>query len=194
MVIKIKCPCCGAILAVKSSPGIETKKITCPVCRESSPFTEYRQVVERPEQNEHTRYPDEEATRPAYGEDTDLGGGLNFVPGELHVVSGNVPVFRLKPGRNVIGREASASSADIRIPTPDSNRMSREHMVIEVKKMPGKGYVHYASLYKQRVNDTRINGERLEYGDCIVLHDGDTLRLPDAVLRFEIPNETTGVK
>jgi len=185
MVIKIKCPCCGAILAVRKQPGIEHKNVTCPVCKESSPFTAYRQVVDRA-QHEHTRYPGEEETRPAYGEDTDLGDSLNLALGELHVVSANVPVFHLKSGRNVIGREASASSADFRIPTPDSNRMSREHLVIEVKKVPGKGFVHYASLYKQRVNDTRINGERLEYGDCIVLRHGDMLRLPDAVIRFVI--------
>lgn len=186
-VIKIKCPCCGAILAVKRLAGIEQKNIVCPVCRESSAFTAFRQVVDMPHEN--TRYPDEEKTRPNFGEETDLGDRPNLVPGVLRVMSASVPEFRLKTGRNVIGRASSASTADFRIPTPESNRMSREHLVIEVKKVPGKGLVHYASLYKQRVNDTRINGERLEYGDCVVLHDGDTLRLPDAVLRFEIPDD-----
>lgn len=185
--IKIKCPCCGAILAVKRQPGIENKNITCPVCKESSAFAAYRQVVDVA--HEHTQYPDKEKTRHHSDEETDLGDRPNLVAGVLRVTSASVPEFRLKTGRNVIGRASSASSADFRIPTPESNRMSREHLVIEVKKVPGKGMVHYASLYKPRVNDTRINGERMEYGDCVVLHDGDTLRLPDAVLRFEIPDD-----
>ena len=57
-----------------------------------------------------------------------------------------------------------------------------------MKKVEGKGFVHYVSLYKEKVNETLINGVRLEYGDCVVLKDGDMLRLPEATLVFEIPD------
>ena len=67
--------------------------------------------------------------------------------------------------------------------------MSREHLVLEVKKVIGKGFVHYASLYKEKVNETMINNELLEYGDSIVLKSGDKLRLPDATIVFEIPDD-----
>lgn len=183
--VKIKCPCCSATLMVKKTPGIERKNIKCPVCQESSPFVSYRQLVDNA-QCDKTQYPGQEQMRQSTGEETDLGDGLNSTLGELRVMSADVPAFKLKEGRNVIGRDASASSADFRIPTPDSKRLSREHLVIEVKKVPGKGLVHYVSLYKEHVNDTRINGVRLEYGDCIVLRNGDKLRLPDVSLQFVI--------
>ncbi len=66
--------------------------------------------------------------------------------------------------------------------------MSREHIVIEVKKLPVKGFVHYVSLYKEKVNKTSIGNEPLLYGDCVVLNHGDIIKLPDATLRFEIPD------
>ena len=67
--------------------------------------------------------------------------------------------------------------------------MSREHIVIEIKKVPAKGFVHYLSLYKEKVNKTFVGNEPLVYGDCIILNHGDIIKLPDADLRFEIPNE-----
>ena len=97
--------------------------------------------------------------------------------------------FRLKVGRNVIGRKATASTADIQIPTAGGKHMSREHLVIEVKKVAGKGFVHYASLYKEKVNVTTINDELLEYGDSIVLKSGDKLKLLDVTILFEIPDD-----
>ena len=72
--------------------------------------------------------------------------------------------------------------------------MSREHLVIEIKKIPGKGFVHCASLYKEKVNPTFIGQNKLEYGDCVILHHRDLIRLPDVEARFEIPdNEATDI-
>ena len=48
---------------------------------------------------------------------------------------------------------------------------------------------HYLSLYKEKVNKTFVGNEPLVYGDCIILNHGDIIKLPDADLRFEIPNE-----
>ena len=95
--------------------------------------------------------------------------------------------YSLQPGRNVIGRKSSASEANIQIETGESRRMSRMHLVIEIVKVPGKGYVHQASLFKEKCNATYINSAQLEPGDCIVLHHCDVLRLPDVDLKFEIP-------
>lgn len=187
---KIKCPCCGAILAVKMQPGIENKTITCLVCKESSPFKSYKVVIDK-KSDEHTEYPDkgyDEHTSYSSSEDTNMRSGLNFTLGRLQVLNLPTSAYRLKTGRNVIGRKASASTADFQIPV-EGKRMSREHLVIEVKKVQGKGFVHYASLYKQKVNETLINQERLEFGDCIVLKHGDTIKLPDATITFEIPDD-----
>lgn len=186
--VKIKCPCCGAILAVKMQPGIENKKVTCPVCKESSSFKLFKKIAEKKE--EHTEYPNQdEETNYKTKEETETGLGLNFTLGKLMIPIKGFPSFQLKIGKNIIGREASASEASCRLPMSDNRRMSREHLVIDVKKVPGKGFVHYASLYKQRVNDTFINNERLEYGDCIILNHGDLIKLPDITVKFEIPDE-----
>lgn len=188
-VIKIKCPRCGAILAVKMQPGIENKNVTCPVCKESSLFKSYKKVIEY--NDDETSYPGKDGDEhTVYGnkEETETGGGLNFTLGCLKVSNLSVPTYRLKFGRNVVGRKASASSADFRIPVEESRRMSREHLVVDVKKVPGKGYVHYASLYKKEVNNTFINQDQLDYGDCIILKHGDKINLPDVTLIFEIPD------
>lgn len=188
-IIKIKCPCCGTMLAVKQQPGIEDKNVTCPVCKETSPFKQYKPMTIK--KSEDTIYPDKEER--THYEETDLDASMNFTLGQLRIVSFPLSPFRLNVGRNVIGRKASASSADIQLPTTESKRMSREHLIIEVKKIPEKGFVHYASLYKQRVNETFINQERLEFGDCIILKDGDVIKLPDMTVKFEIPDDESTI-
>lgn len=188
---KIKCPRCGAVLAVKAQQGIENKTVTCPVCKESSPYKSYRSVNVRRSDDE-TCYPGKENDgHNVYEnkEETEIGGVQNFTLGCLRVPNLRNWTCRLNPGRNVIGRKASASSADIRIPIEEGRRTSREHLIIDVKKVPRKGLVHYASLYKPEVNETFINHERLEYGDCVILKDGDKIVLPDATVIFEIPDE-----
>lgn len=190
-IIKIKCPYCGAVLSVKNQAGIESKSVTCPICKQKSPFNDFKKVVDKAN-DESTQYPgDDEKTSYKNSSDpgTDIGTGLNFTLGKLKVMPSG-PSFQLKPGKNVIGRRASQSSADFQIPTePDNKRLSREHLVVEVKKVSGKGFVHYASLYKQKVNKTYIGNELLEYGDCIVLNHGDKIKLPDIVVKFEIPDD-----
>ena len=84
---------------------------------------------------------------------------------------------------------SSKSEAGIQIYTADSRAMSREHIVIDVKNVPGKGFVHTLSLYKEKVNPTFIGSEPLVYGDRIVLTHGDVIRLPDTTLKFELPDE-----
>ena len=64
--------------------------------------------------------------------------------------------------------KAAKSEAGIQIYTADSRAMSREHIVIDVKNVPGKGFVHTLSLYKEKVNPTFIGSEPLVYGDRIV--------------------------
>ncbi len=196
-IIKIKCPFDGAVLSVRNQLGIETKSVTCPVCRNKYPFTKFRRVsgdgsnveqpTEYPSGGRHTEYG---GAKPGYGgeESTEMGELPNFTLGKV-TVTGHGISYGLKPGRNVIGRKGQKSTADFQIDTGERRSMSREHIVIDVRKVPAKGFVHYVSLFKERVNDTFIGKERLLYGDCIVLNHGDEIRLPDATLRFEIPDD-----
>lgn len=182
---KIKCPCCGAILTIKKITGIEGKNIKCPVCNSSTPHKLYKDVS-APQQHDHTEYHGSNRLRK---EETQINMSQNFTYGELTVLNSNVPKLRLKTGKIIIGRKANSSVADFQIPTDGSNRMSKEHLVIEVKKVPQRGIVHYISLYKERVNDTFLNNEKMVYGDCVVLKNGDLIKLPDATLKFEISDD-----
>lgn len=181
--INIKCPVCGAVLTVPLQPGIESKNVTCPVCKNKNPFTAFSQVKAAAEQ-----YSDQ-------GPITVYGGGsqneahLNFTLGILHQTNRGEK-FQLRPGVNVIGRKAPSSSATVQLPCPaGEKRMSREHIVIEVKKVPGKGFVHYLSLYKEKVNKTYVDNSELTWGDKVILKHGDSIQLPGLALRFEIPTE-----
>lgn len=191
-IIQIKCPFDGAVLSVRNMPGIESKNVTCPICKHKFPFTQFRRVSPVPgnEEDPQTEYPfqrdniansDTERT-------TAIAGAPNFSLGRL-LIPGSGIYFQLKPGRNVVGRKGQKSMADFQIDTPDKRNMSREHLIIEVKKIPVKGFVHYASLFKEKVNKTFIGSEQLLFGDCIVLNNGDLIKLPDAILKFEIPDE-----
>lgn len=193
-IIQIKCPFDGAVLSVKNQPGIESKNVTCPICKHKYPFTQFKRVYQTNSNDDpDTEYPggEEEKTNYAYGnnssEDTDFGQ-MNFTLGKLKILGGSSS-YQLKPGRNIIGRRGQKSEANFQIDTGEKRSMSREHIVIDVKKVSGKGFVHYISLFKEKVNKTYIGNEPLIYGDCVVLAHGDVIKLPDANLKFEIPDD-----
>lgn len=192
-IIKIKCPFCGTVLSVKNQPGIEKKHVTCPICKNKYPFTEFKRVSPGATYNNEepdTEYPETDDTIRHSGNDkteTQLPQ-MNFTLGRLKVV-GTTTVFPLRTGRNVVGRKSEKSQADFKIDTAEKRAMSREHILIEVKKLPVKGFVHYVSLYKKEVNKTFIGNEPLVYGDVLILGHGDVIRLPDATLKFEIPDD-----
>lgn len=190
--IQIKCPFDGAILTVKNMPGIEKKNVSCPVCKNKYPFTQFKIVTPASAGDADTDYSGFNEEKTSYGpqvksEDTQLGD-KNLIIGLLRIEGTGIS-YQLRPGRNIIGRKAEKSGADFRIDTGEKRKMSREHIVIDVKKVPSKGFVHYLSLFKEKVNKTFLGSEELLYGDCMVLNHGDLIRLPDAVLRFEMPDD-----
>ena len=181
MEIKIKCPNCGARLKVRLNSLNQEISIPCPKCEVPSPLKSYKQVTDAPHP-EHTEYPDN-------GEHTQIGKQLNDTIGQLKVMDSTLSPFQLKMGRNVVGRKANMSKADIQIPLQAmKSRMSREHLNVDVDKVSGKGIVHYLSLYKSGVNETLLNEEKLEAPDRIILKHGDVITLPEAKLVFEIPD------
>ena len=192
-VITIKCPSCGKVMQVADMPNINQKYATCVACKTRRLVGEYLRV-QTAQQEENTQYPGSGGAKghAAPGSEetqTNLGGqGGNTIIGRL-TVAGTGQSFQLRPGRQVIGRQGSNPPLpDFGIAT-DNRRVSRQHIVVEVKKIPGKGYVHYASLFKERVNATYVGNTQLAFGDTVVLRHGDILRLPDTELRFELPDE-----
>ena len=155
-------------------PGIEGKSVTCPVCKQKSPFAAFGRPSVKND-DDRTLYSGKVSAK------VNIGVLVKPDTGES---------FALKEGRNVIGRKSAASSSDIQIPLPkDMKRMSKEHIIIDVKDVPDRGIVHYASLYKEKVNPTAVNGEPLAFGECVVLNDGDRINLPDADLMFKFSGE-----
>lgn len=193
-IIQIKCPFDGAILSVRKQPGIETKNVTCPICKHKYPFTQFKRVYSAPDNDETDYRRGAVCQNNNCEEKTEIRQPVNFSLGKVVLVGSGLS-FQLRPGRNVIGRRGQKSVADFQIDTAEGRAMSREHVVIDVKRLSGKGFVHYISLYKEKVNKTFIGNEPLLYGDCIVLNDGDVIKLPDATLRFEISDgEKTEIK
>lgn len=186
-VIKIVCPVCGSVLTVKSQPDIESKYVTCPVCKTRSPFSNFKKISTK---NGHAN--EGEPTKYFNGSlPEDSGTSVNQTLGRFLVPSLSIS-FDLKEGKNIIGRMATGSSAQCQIPC-STKRLSREHLIIEAKKVPDKGFVHYASLYKDHVNATFVGDNRLKFGQSVILNNNDLIRLPDVEGRFIIPEEESTI-
>lgn len=181
--ITIKCPYCAAILSVVDQPNLDNKLMKCPVCTKTSPFRSYIRIENR--DSEQTQYKSDETQygeKTEYNEKTSVRESNDLILGELQVVNSDTPNFRLKMGKNIIGRKADSSKADFQIPvkvTP--SHISREHLIIDVNRVEGKGFVHAISLYKQQVNDTFVNDEKVFYGESLILHHKDIIKLPDGI-------------
>lgn len=187
-IIQIKCPFDGAVLSVKNQPGIENKQVTCPICKNKYPFSQYRKVTPKPATDSDTEYPGGEDGSTQYGPaaggtSKPEGAGL----GQLRVEETN-RIFVLKPGSFIIGRKSSTPQADFQIDTGAGRAMSRAHLVVTVTSTGPGTYKHKVRLFKEKVNATSINGTPLSPSDTIILSDGDVIKMPDATLRFEIPD------
>ena len=187
-IIQIKCPFDGAVLSVKNQPGIENRNVTCPICQHKYPFTQFKRVTAAG--NSVNSSSSAKALNKGGGNENDATElpEMNFTLGRLKLLDSDI-AYQLQLGRNVIGRKGTKSQADFQIDTPGARAMSREHIVIEIKKIPAKGFVHYLSLFKEKVNPTFIGKEPLLYGDCIILSHGDVISLPGAELKFELPDD-----
>lgn len=183
--IKIGCPNCGNVLGVKNISGIETKYVTCPICHFKAAFINFKRIGTPISSDDRTKYPDDKIT--GYNNSLSTSNsGVNNVVGSLKVLNTG-QVYQLKPGVNIVGRMAQGSEATIALPNV-SKKISRNHLVIEVNNVPGKGMVHYVSLCKSLVNLTSVGNSVLEFGDKIILNNGDIIHLPDVEIRFELPD------
>lgn len=189
-IIKIKCPCCGAVLSVANTEGIETKMVTCPNCKTKNSFASYKRVVPvNKVWGDETRLPgtgsshDDETKLSGVGhDDTVLSSDTEDNIGVL-VMHPERTRLRLKLGVNIVGRQSSSGMADVQIPT-DNLKVSRKHSKVEVRLVPGKGYCYYISNAENK-NSTYVNGTKLENGECLVLQPGDEIMMADLRITFE---------
>lgn len=191
-ILQIKCPWCSAVLSVKNRPDIETKNVTCPVCKQKSAFNQFT-LVSQPAPQPKPPVPPVPSSSPYEGTKYSSNAGNLGSPTSLSVVGQLVlassgAVFQLHQGRNVIGRMAPGSVADFQIETPLSKRMSRQHIVVDVMVDPLLGVVHALSLFKQACNAVTVNGQPLVFGDRVILTSGMSIAMPDAILTFQLPD------
>lgn len=178
-VVKIGCTKCGAVLSVQYTQGIESKNVTCPICKNKGPFSSFRRIDDKPDDG-NTQIPDTLTKN----SDSAQAIGTLLIDGQK---------YPLKLGRNVIGRKASGNNADIQIPANVSTkRMSRQHVVIDVKQLGEGCYQHQISLYKPEVNSTYLNNDKINYGDTLLLLNNFTIKFPDCDAKFTIesPEQT----
>ena len=168
--ISIKCPYCQVGLKVdegKLPLGITSFK--CPKCKQAIPVS----LVTSKEKNEEA--------------ETQLLHPIKKSAGRLTVVANpdaEEQVFLLQEGVFIIGRQSSASKADLAIKTNDRS-MSREHLRLEVKKEERGGYKHYLSDNNSK-NHTLYNNKYLEDGEIVVLQDNDEIIIGHTILRFNL--------
>lgn len=191
-IIQIKCPFCGAVLSVKNIPGIDRKNVTCPICKQTNRFINYKLIANNAEGGAKSPVNEVYDYKKSYesgSSEATQYGPMNFTIGKLKLLGSDIS-YQLKPGKNEVGRKSRNSTVDFQIDTGESRRMSRNHLVIEVVKENYKGYVHYISLSKENVNPTTVNGNPMCYGvDKVILNNGAIIKLPDADLKFIIPDE-----
>ena len=168
--IAIKCPYCQVGLKVdegKLPLGITSFK--CPKCKQAIPISLVTSKVK-----------EEEA-------ETQLLQPVKKSVGKLTVMANpdtETQTFLLQEGIFIIGRQSSASKADLAIQTNDRS-MSREHLRLEVKKEERGGYKHFLSDNNSK-NHTLYNNKYLEEGEIVVLQDNDEIIIGHTILRFNL--------
>ena len=155
--IDIKCPKCGKVLRLQNQPGIERMFVPCPACGTRSPFAACERVVRKPA-DKVTELPSFSKTDSVFLVDSATG------------ISYELPL-----GSNRVGRAHATSQANVQITTTDMG-MSRVHSVINVVKT-NSGNMRCVISNANNKNATYVNGEKLEDGDEIVLHDGDIVKM-----------------
>lgn len=190
---KIRCSRCGCVLLIKDNINIAKMQgvnVKCKNCNNVAPFSSYTILPQQMQNEPNTNYGNAQGVE---NDDNSVVGNApkTSTPGRLVIPSLNL-VFNLKIGKNIIGRKAQSSSANFQIPCQE-RLMSRDHILIEVKKDETKGYKHILSLNKEHSNPTFINGNRLEYGEKIILCNDNIIKMPYTEagrleIRFEIPD------
>lgn len=189
---RVKCPHCGSVLTIKSHylNVVGDKKLKCPTCQEISLLSQFVRLSSdnQSEESVYKNSPHNSNGSMAH-ENTVLRERSKEQPKNENVIGvlkikGSNDIYQLLEGRQIIGRQASSSQAQIQINTGDARRLSREHLVIEVQSDVQGGFRHIASLCKEKSNATFINNDKLEFGDRVILRNGDIIRLPDIIMVF----------
>ena len=187
---RVKCPQCNVVLDVKNSKNEEVKQISCPSCntllqirfaQQQGPV-EAHTFLESPQNDSHSDSGETILAAGASGT-TEL---FKFEPqaySHAELLFGAIS-YPLKEGQNIVGRKGNSSKATVQIDTAD-RYMSRQHIAIEVTKMP-EGILKAVLSNYQNKNLTTIDGQPIETGDSIRLTDGNSITMGHTTVTFKL--------
>lgn len=171
--MKVVCPNCHERLSMKFKEGLNVEKalIKCPKCSYKATLPNYQQGS---------------AGQGGGGSSNEESTQLNLhamdrTVGSLYI---DGKEFALSKGKISIGRKAETCRAQMQIPTSDMY-MSRHHAYVTVKEGP-YGLEHYIEPFNPK-NAIRINGNKIEQGDVVILSWGDKLMFGHTEVVFEKP-------
>lgn len=190
---RIKCPNCNAVLDVKNSKDERQKHILCPGCK-AELLVKFPQplVAETVIANGKLNYG---ATQISGGNGTTqlIGGSgaastqlmpQSTVHNETAQLEYNGHIYRLSEGKNIVGRKAITSTANIQVETLD-RYMSRQHISITVTTLPDQTVKALLSNYQNK-NQTLVNDQPIVAGDTIRLIDGNRIKMGRTTVTFKL--------
>lgn len=187
---RVKCTNCGVILNVRNSKGEAVKIITCPECKSqlkvNFPPTASKEPLEAKTVLVGTA-PTGESPTVLGGAGCAQSGATQYDPKpsqqKQYFLFLNGKRYPLSAGRNVVGRKASSSDAQVQIETSDLY-MSRRHVCIEVVRL-GDGSSKVLISNDKNKNETYVNGTLLNAGDRVVLTSGAKIKMGDTVVTYQ---------
>jgi len=185
--INIKCPYCSALLKVQEQPGLENASITCPVCNRKTLFRDFKKIGNSSTDEDETITSNRKKKK-VVDEDETITNNSGFLAiGCLIMPNGRTE--QLHMGINTIGRESRSTLAEIHFPdVHKTKKSSRNHAKIEVVKQSNGTCKHILYNWQNRT-PTYVNGDMVDQGDRIILHNGDSLRFGDVPVRFIIADD-----
>lgn len=166
----IICPICKSTLNVNNSKNEHVKIIKCPVCA-----SQLRVKFEM----EETADDDSDTDYSSFNTDkTIIPDKLMFSKAYL-VFEGTR--YELSEGRNIVGRKAKSSTADVQIDSGDLY-MSRSNSVINVRKTNMGLVVSVANC--ENKNPILVGKVKLQDNDEFALKNGDTITMGRTILKL----------
>lgn len=197
---RIKCPQCSTVMDVKNSKEETAKTIKCPKCQ-TTLIVKFNPVIDTPIEA-HTFIAPPPKQPLANDGATQLAGNQNGATqlsnangGDTQLVTPHITksasaklvyngiCYTLRNGRNIVGRKATTSSADVQIDTQD-RYMSRQHCMITVTALADGSLKAVLKNYQNK-NATTVDGLELAEDDEIRLNDGNSITLGRTTITFK---------
>jgi len=168
---RIECPKCKVVLDVKQVNEQLERRFLCPRCRAELlvKFSPNPAPIEAPTFCAKPRPTSEKASC-----ETQLFSAPPKQEKDVRLTF-NGKSYKLSEGRNIVGRSAQSSQADIQIDVDDMY-MSRHHCIINVSTLPDNSKKVVLNNYKNK-NVTAVNGQQLLEDDVIRLADGNIITM-----------------